>query len=37
MKKIKARKLVKGYGLLGTRYKKNPKYRDMPRSNKVRV
>ncbi len=36
IEKPKVRKLVKGYGLLGTRYKRNPKYRDKPRNNKVR-
>jgi hypothetical protein len=34
--KAKARKKVSGYGLLGTKYKKNPKYRDKPRQKKPR-
>lgn len=34
--KTKTRKITKGYGLLGTRYKRNPKYRDKPRNNKVK-
>ena len=32
---IKTRKRVSGYGLLGTKYKKNPKYRDKPRQKKA--
>lgn len=34
--KVKARKITKGLGLLGTRYKNNPKYRDAPRTNKIK-
>lgn len=33
---IKTRKRVSGYGLLGTKYKKKPKYRDKPRQKKVK-
>jgi hypothetical protein len=31
----KARKKISGYGQLGTKYTKNPKYRDKPRQKKV--
>ena len=34
---IKTRKKVSGYGLLGTKYKKNPKYRDKPRGKRVDI
>lgn len=32
----KARKKVSGYGQLGTKYNKHPKYRDKPRNKRVR-
>lgn len=34
---IRARKVTSGYGLLGTKYKKKPKYRDKPRQKKVKT
>lgn len=34
---VKTRKKVSGYGLLGTKYKKNPKYRDKPRNKRVDI
>jgi len=36
LENIKTRKTPNGYGLLGTKYKKNPKFRDKPRVKKVR-
>ena len=33
---IKTRKRPSGYGLLGTKYKEKPKYRDKVRQKKVR-
>lgn len=33
---VKVRKQATGYGQLGTKYKKNPKFRDKPREKKVK-
>ena len=37
IKQPKVRKKPTGYGLLGTKYKDKPKYRDKPRQKRVNI